>query len=97
MFANIAIRLMSALLYFPEPSASSRENHLRKIPVSRSMSRLAMERQPYRRGDRLACMKKERIFLSMHSPEALPQAQSEYTEKENAPIRAHLHSHAVLI
>ena len=44
---------------------------MRKILVSRPMSRLAMERQPYRRGDRLAYIKKERTVSFMHSVEAL--------------------------
>ena len=39
------------------------------------MLRLAMERQPYRRGDRLACMKRERTVSFMHSLEALLQAK----------------------
>ena len=71
MFANIAIRLMSALL---SSRNLPRENHLRKILVSRPMSRLAMERQPYRRGDHLTCIKRERTVFSMHSREALQQA-----------------------
>ena len=37
------------------------------------------------RGDRLACIKRERIFFSMHSAKARPKAHLEYTEKENAP------------
>ena len=36
-------------------------------------------------------------FFPMHSTEALDRPESEYTEKENAPLWAHLHSHAVLI
>ena len=31
------------------------------------------------------CIKRERIFFSMHSTEARPKAHLEYTEKENAP------------
>ena len=31
------------------------------------------------------CIKRERIFLSMHSAKARPKAHLEYTEKENAP------------
>ena len=34
-------------------------------------------------------------FPFMHSIEALPQAQNEYTEKTMRPYWAHLHSHAV--
>ena len=71
-----------------EYSAFPNENLMRKILVSRPMSRLAMERQPYRRGDHLACMKKERTVSFMHSREALPQAQGEYMKRQCAQLGA---------
>ena len=46
-------------------------------------------------GHHAKCIKRERIFLSMHSAKARPKAHLEYMEKENALKGAHLHSHAV--
>ena len=42
------------------------------------------------------CIKRERIFFSMHSHEALPQAYQNTRRKRMHPHRAHLYSHVVL-
>ena len=61
---------------------------MHKIPWLRPMSRLAMERQPYRRGDRLTCIKRERTVFSMHSYEARPKALHEYMKRQCAQLGA---------